>query len=94
MTIATLDTHPATIKPGDYYWAKKNGPGRVLICYENNLDRGWIVAALEQNAYLYDYCDIDVIDATKYTKAELDALVVSTTAEYNEWLGRWHRIEL
>lgn len=41
------------IKPGDWYWAKRNGPPRILTCLLVNEDIGCYHAV--QSAYPYDF---------------------------------------
>ncbi len=41
------------IKPGDWYWAQRNGPPRILQCSHANDDIGCYHSV--QSAYSYDY---------------------------------------
>ena len=49
---AWTGTPPAEINPGDWYWAKRNGPPRILKCKSVNREQGWVVP--EPEAYWYN----------------------------------------
>lgn len=64
------------IQPGDWYWAQRNGPPRILRCKANNQEHGWISATT--SAYLYNTAECFRI------KAGIPFLEVARLAEKHE----------
>lgn len=49
---ATESVRKTGLKPGERYWAKRNGAGRVLTCRVHDTDNGWVHPV--ETAYSFD----------------------------------------
>ena len=73
------------IAPGDWYWAQRNGPPRILQCRRNNKQEGWIIATV--NAYPYDTGECFRLKKGVDIK-EIKMAAAQADFEFAEW-SRW-----
>lgn len=75
------------IKPGDWYWAQRNGPPRILQCRTNNEEQGWIVATT--SAYPYNTAECFRLKADVPVD-RVEALAAIAEREFVAWSRAWH----
>lgn len=75
------------IQSGDWYWAQRNGPPRILQCRANNHEQGCIVATT--NAYPYDTAECYRLKAG-VPLDRVEALAAIAEREFGAWSRAWH----
>lgn len=75
------------IQSGDWYWAQRNGPPRILQCRANNEEQGWIVATT--SAYPYNTAECFRLKADVPVE-RVEALAAIAEREFVAWSRAWH----
>ena len=70
------------IKPGDWYWAQRNRPPRILQCRANNDEHGWLVATT--SAYPYNTAECFRLKADVPVDY-VEALAANAETEFSAW---------
>lgn len=70
------------IIPGDWYWAKRNGPARILKCRSVN-DNGWVCSITA--SYPYDISECYRL-RSEFSENDIILIAIQAEVDYDEWI--------